>query len=420
MSAFNLDLLGGMAGDMFVAALLDLRPDLEAGLHAVLSACPLLDGIDAALADHNDGVLSGKRFRVTKAKDTKALATAHHHGHHHAHDHHTHDHGHGHGDHDASHVHVAWRSIRDTLEHMTAPAAVTGRAIAIFSELADAEARVHGTTVDEVTFHEVGAWDSIADILAAAYLIEATGPASWSAGAVPLGSGRIKTAHGLLPVPAPATVLLLEGFRMVDDGIGGERVTPPGAAILRLLCRNTADVVQTGRLDGAGHGFGTRRLPGISNCLRILAFRQAAPATHDRVAVLECEIDDQTGEDIAIALAHIRNHPGVLDATQAVVFGKKGRLMIHLQVLAMPAASDAVARLIFDETATLGIRRTITERLTLPRRSHMATVAGHDMPAKSAMRPSGETMKLEADALAAVTGMAERRRIRNAAETDRS
>lgn len=406
MNAFHLDPLGGMAGDMFAAALLDLRPELEPGLHDLIARCPLLDGVAATLTPHDDGVLTGRRFTVTNDNAPKDHPPHHHH---HAHD------GHHHHD-DSPHSHVEWRSIWHALDHMPAPTAVIGHAIGIFSELAAAEARVHGTTPEAVTFHEVGAWDSIADILAAAYLIDAVGPAEWMVGSIPLGSGRVRTAHGLLPVPAPATVLLLEGFPMIDDGVAGERVTPTGAAILRYLCKGGPGAARSGRLAGSGHGFGMRRLTGVSNCLRVLAFERGEHIQADRVAVLECEIDDQTGEDLAIALAHIRAHAGVLDAVQAVAFGKKGRLMTQLRVLSVPHAADEVARLIFDETATLGIRRTVTERLTLPRRSHEAQAGVRTLPAKTAARPSGETTKLEADALSAVPGRAARERLRREAE----
>ena len=115
--------------------------------------------------------------------------------------------------------------------------AVRRRALAIFSLLAEAEARVHGCAVEDVLFHEVGAWDSIADIVSAAFLIEESAATNWTVGAIPLGAGRVHTAHGLLPVPAPATALLLEGFPFIDDGVGGERVTPTGAAIVRQRFR---------------------------------------------------------------------------------------------------------------------------------------------------------------------------------------
>src|SRR5262249_60063740 len=146
---------------------------------------------------------------------------------------------------------------------------------------------------------EVGALDSICDIVAAAQVIatlDATASSSWSVGPLPLGSGEVRTAHGRLPVPAPATALLLHGLATIDDGIAGERVTPTGAAIVRHLAGTQAASVPAVRvLDRTGIGFGTRKLPGISNCLRVLVFRDADAMldrrAHRELAVLQFEVD---------------------------------------------------------------------------------------------------------------------------------
>jgi uncharacterized protein (DUF111 family) len=137
-------------------------------------------------------------------------------------------------------------------------------AVQIFTLLAEAEAWVHGIEVERVAFHEVGAWDSIADIVGAAALIAALGATRWSSSPVPLGSGRVTTAHGVLPVPAPATARLLTGMTTVDDGVAGERVTPTGAAILRYLCppaENAAASLAARKLIACGTGFGSRAAP---------------------------------------------------------------------------------------------------------------------------------------------------------------
>jgi uncharacterized protein (TIGR00299 family) protein len=414
MMEFHLDPVGGIAGDMFAAAILDLRPDLETGLRAALALCPLIEEVEFTLAAHNDGVLAGRRFLVRKHGEVEPDAHPHgHHDHHHDHDHHE-DHHPGH-----SHDHTDWRLIREALTASKLDRDTVRHAIGIFSLLADAEARVHGMLVDEVRFHEVGAWDSIADIVAAAWLSQQLGAKSWTVGPIPLGSGRVKSAHGLLPVPAPATALLLEGFETIDDGIPGERVTPTGAAILRYLCDRTPARPVVRKLIGSSHGFGTRRLPGISNCLRLLAFETQASAFADRdqVAVLECEIDDQTGEDLAQAIDHLRAHPGVLDVVQAPVFGKKGRMMTHLRILARPEAVDDVLVLAFDETTTIGIRHVVVARSKLKRSPATVGDEGHRLNVKRAQRPGGPTAKLEADEVAAIKGNAERMRIRSLADT---
>lgn len=414
----HLDPVGGIAGDMFVAALLDLRPDLNTGLQAALKRCPLIENVACELVAHHDGVLTGSRFKVYHAEH----GADHPHDHHHHHDHHGHHHhDHAHAEHDhahaAHHHHVAWRHIRDALSRSALDGETIRHATGIFQKLAEAEAKVHGTTPEDVTFHEVGAWDSIADIVSAAWLITQLGAAHWSVGPVPLGSGRLKTAHGLLPVPAPATVHLLRGFDVIDDGIGGERVTPTGAAILAYLC-GTRTAPGRRVLKASSHGFGTKRLPGLSNCLRLLAFerRDEESAFNGTVAVLECEIDDQTGEDIAQAVDRLRDRPDVRDVVQMPVFGKKGRMMTHLRVLADPSKSRDVAAAMLDETTTIGVRATTAERMTLSREQETVEHAGKVYAFKLVDRPSGRTAKLEADDLTSTPGAAARSSLRSLLE----
>jgi uncharacterized protein (TIGR00299 family) protein len=388
MLEIHLDPLGGIAGDMFVAAMLHWRPDLEPGLGRTLALCPLLDSVETESPAHSDGVLTGRRFLVRRGSE----------------DHH--------------HHHVAWRGIREALKGSALDRATVGQAVAIFSHLAAAEARVHGAEPEDVEFHEVGAWDSIADIVAAAFLIGEIGAARWTVGPLPLGGGRVRTAHGLLPVPAPATAILLEGFETLDDGVGGERVTPTGAAILRHLCDPAVAPSRVPRrLVGSGYGFGTRKLPGVSNCVRVLAFETAAASVaSERVAVLECEIDDQTGEDLAQAVERLRGQAGVLDVIQAPAFGKKGRVVTQLRVLAEPGARETALAAIFVETTTIGVRHALVERMALPRRGETVEIDGRAVRRKVVERPSGQTVKAEADDVADAGGHAAREALRRRAE----
>jgi uncharacterized protein (TIGR00299 family) protein len=417
MLEVHLDPVGGIAGDMFVAALLDIRPDLEAGLMAALSLCPLIDNVEFELASHNDGILTGRRFLVRRngrsAETHDDHAKRHRHGDHH-HDDHNHDHHHDHPDH---HHHADWHLIREALLTSKLDPETVKHAVGIFSHLAEAEAQVHGVTPEHVRFHEVGAWDSIADIVAAAWLISRIDASRWTVGALPLGSGRARSAHGLLPVPAPATALLMKGFVTIDDGISGERVTPTGAAILRHLCDPADTVRKLRRLTASGHGFGTKRLPGLSNCLRLLTFETIETSIlQDQIAVLECEIDDQTGEDLAQAIDNLRARKGVLDVVQMPVFGKKGRMMTHLRILADPAARDEIVAAVFDETTTIGIRHSLTDRSVLPREVRNTELDGRSLRLKLVDRLAGRTAKLEADDLCGVSGNAMRTRLRHLAE----
>jgi uncharacterized protein (TIGR00299 family) protein len=394
----HLDAVGGVAGDMFIAAILDAFPDLRSGLLAAIRAAGLPDDVHVGVAEHQDHALTGLRFRVIEPRAAELLVAAHH------------------------HPHTPFADIRAHLRACALTPAVRDRAIEIFSKLAEAEAKVHGKTVDTISFHELGEWDSIADIVGAAWLIDALAAheteATWSVSTLPLGRGKTKTAHGMLPVPTPATVLLLAGFAFADDGLEGERVTPTGAAILRHLgCTQTA-ARRPRRLLRTGIGFGTRTFPGISNVLRVLAFDEAhADHGSDEVAQVQFEVDDQTPEDLAIALDRLRSHPAVLDVLQTPAFGKKGRMTMHIQLLAEVAAIEGVFDACFVETTTIGLRYQIVQRRKLARSSATVAAAGRQMRVKVAERPGRSTAKVEADDLLSVTGgRAERERLQREAE----
>lgn len=421
----HLDPVGGLAGDMFVAALLDAFPPLEAVIQNAVRAAGLPGRFRCDLVSHADHALTGKRFLVLENAQPPAR------GHAHAHDD-VHDHAHPHADEgvhvhdhapDRDHGHRPFAQIRAALQTAPLDPGVRDHALAIFTLLAEAEAQVHGATPDTVSFHELGEWDSIADIVAAAAIIHALRPATWSLSPLPLGSGFVKSAHGRLPVPAPATTLLLRGLRVFDDGIGGERVTPTGAAIARYVSSLPGTAPRDRTMLGTGLGFGTRVLPGTSNCVRALVFdsAEAEPNSHsDSVISIEFEIDDQTPEDLAIGLDHVRAHPQVLDVVQAPVFGKKGRVAISVRVLCRSAAVDEVSVRCFEETTTLGLRLLDVRRHTLARTASRVEIGARTLSVKHAERGRDVTTKVEAESLRDVRGHAERQRLRRAADEGRS
>ncbi|MGI9489216.1 MAG: LarC family nickel insertion protein [Geminicoccaceae bacterium] len=391
----HLDPVGGIAGDMFVACLLDAWPELAEEAIAAARKAGLGDDVQIEHKLHKDDVLVGSRFVVTRA-DVQL------------------------GDH--GHQHVHWQGLRRQLSSAPLAAPVCERAIAIFALLAEAEAGVHGVEVDAATFHEVGAWDSIADIVTAAFLIEAIGAQSWSVGSLPIGGGRVRCAHGELPVPAPATVRLLQGFDFHDDGRSGERVTPTGAAILKHLAPSGSfERGARKRLLKTGQGFGLRKLDDMSNVLRVMAFdtrpdpvMRPTAGGADSVAVLAFEVDDQTPEDLAAGLDHLRARDDVLDLVQMPVFGKKGRMATGLRLLARPDATDAVIAACFAETTTLGVRWHVEQRAILPRE---ASRSDDGIAVKLAERPDGRiTAKAESDDLAGIAGHADREQARRLAE----
>ncbi len=372
---------------MFAAAMLDAFPQLASD---TLAAVGRVAPVGCELLPHNDGVLRGRRFHVTREKTD------------------------GHG-----HAHRHWSAIRSHLLAADLAPAVRDHAISIFTHLAEAEAEVHGIAVADVAFHEVGAWDSIADIVAAAALIVGSGATSWQVGALPLGSGRVQTAHGLLPVPAPATAILLRGFETLDDGIPGERVTPTGAAILRYLREHAGGAAPRRRVLGrTGLGFGTRKLPGLSNCLRVLVFDAVEEAVggHRELAVIEFEVDDQSPEDLAMGLDRLRAHQDIFDVVQMPVFGKKGRMMMHVRALARVDAVDAAIAACFRETTTIGLRHHVVFGAALQRDVREVEVDGTKVRVKRVDRPGGRTAKAEADDAMAHETHARRASLRRRAE----
>lgn len=402
----HLDAIGGVAGDMFLAAVVDAMPELEQPILAAQRAAGLPPEVHCRFLAHRDDILTGRRFEVDDPHE-RAHRHAHAHGQHHHHD------------------ATQFARIRAQLQAADLDADVRARAIDMFTRLARVEGEVHGVPADEVGFHELGGWDSIVDIVGAAAAITQL-RAGWSVSALPLGRGRVKTAHGWIPMPAPATARLLEGFDFIDDGLDGERVTPTGAAILSHLgARQSMNRVRR-RLRASGCGFGTRTFPGLSNVLRLMVFEEAAARTEptagtDEVAVLAFEVDDQSPEDLAIGLDRLRAVDGVLDVMQMPAFGKKGRIGMHVQVLAAPLAAEDVLRAIFLETSTLGVRRQAAERRILSREQVEVRLGEHTLRLKVASRENEVTAKVESDDLRAVAGgRAARERVRRAAENGES
>ncbi len=375
----HLDLIGGLSGNMFVGAMLDhLKTPIEALLLQIERA-GFADLVELTATSKNDGVLTGTYFNVL------AESEAHHHRH--------------------------YRDIKQRVEASLLSEKSKQITLDIFRLLAEAEATVHGRAIEEVAFHEVGAWDSIADIVSAAWLIEQAEITSASVSALPMGGGRVQTAHGSIPVPAPATERLLRGFEFIDDGISGERITPTGAAILKFL--KPGEKPGSSVLLGSGYGFGSKSFPGISNVARVSFFEvnktsKTLSWQEDRVVQLNFEVDDQTPEDLSVALENIRDLSGVLDVNQSLSFGKKGRMMFAVQILVIPQAeSDVIARC-FEETTTIGMRKIELGRAILNRSEHIVSVGTEKFRTKRAARPGDVTTKVEIDDIAHLPGIRRR------------
>jgi pyridinium-3,5-bisthiocarboxylic acid mononucleotide nickel chelatase len=382
----HLDCIGGIAGDMFLAALLDARPDALETVNAAIAAMHGPGGLSVVAKAHRDHVFAGTHVTV---------------------------------EHPHEHAHRTYRDLKALLAAADLSPAVRQRAEDMFRRLAECESAIHGIALDDVHLHEVAAWDSIADMVGAAALIEYLEITTCSVSALPPGAGRVHSAHGPLPVPAPATVMLLEGYRFEDDGVGGERVTPTGAVILRHLEARQEPFPGGHALRCQGFGFGTKKMDGISNVLRaVLLEPSAAAPVRDRIGVIAFEVDDQSSEDLSAGLDTLRALHGVLDVIQSPVFGKKGRMGASVQVLCRNDHLEAIAEACLVETATLGVRLSQVERMILPRQERTVTVHGATIRVKLAERPDGtRSAKAEADDIgAAAMTAAERQRLRRAAE----
>ncbi|HEV2674729.1 MAG TPA: LarC family nickel insertion protein [Aliidongia sp.] len=394
MAGIHLDAVGGIAGDMFVAALLDAFPDLRDRVLADARAV-LPDGYGARLIESRNGALRGLSFGLAEP----------------AHDHEGHHH-HGHEGGAGSFLDMVGRIRSAALSPGTSE-----QAVAILTLIAEVEAAIHQVPVETVHFHEIADWDSLLDVVAAGSIAAALSGSHWTVSPLPRGGGLVETQHGLLPVPAPATVALLTGFAWRDDGVGGERVTPTGAAILRhLIGGEGSGATLSGRLAAVGTGAGTRTLQGIPNVLRALVFDAApAPAPRQRVTTVGFEIDDMTGEEIAVAADRLRAVEGVLDLTVGQVQGKKGRVMQSFRLLVRPDRTDAAIERCLLETSTIGLRVGEDQRVVLPRRLSTAEADGAVIGIKTVERAGGWTLKAESDDLAG-DSLEARRRLKHLAE----
>jgi pyridinium-3,5-bisthiocarboxylic acid mononucleotide nickel chelatase len=381
-SLIVLDPVGGAAGDMFIAAALDAWPAFKEPVFKAIHDSNLPAGYEARLVERQSGGLAASGF-TSQAPGTPS---------------------------------GEYVDFRRRLAEAPLPEAVRKHALGLLALLAEAESAVHRVPVEQVHFHELADWDTQADIVGAAAIMDLLDGARWHIRPLPLGSGLIGAAHGRLPVPPPAAAHLLKGFEFrPDDGGPGERITPTGAAILRYLALNAPGESPSGTLVAIGTGAGTKTLPGIPNVLRLLAFA-AGEAGTDSVLVVEFDIDDQAPEDLATGLDRLRAMAGVRDVVSFQGIGKKGRWVQAVRIMADPGQRDSVVAAVFVETTTLGLRLRREERAVLARRTVTIEEESRPIRVKLAQRGSRRTGKAEADDVAAIADGAEgRARLRRTA-----
>src|SRR5258705_10708724 len=285
--------------------------------------------------------------------------------------------------------HIA--QIRELVGRSGAPASVRRRADAAFTAIASAEGEIHGVSAEEVHLHEVGAWDAILDVVGVIWGLDELDVEDVRCGALRTGDGTGRAAHGLLPVPAPATLKLLEGLpiRPGPDG-AGELVTPTGAALVRGVAAGPPPAEHVPRR--SGHGAGTKDFPGRANPLRIILAEVAAGAgasgDREQVALLACDVDDMSPEYLAAAADRARG-AGALDVVLLATTMKKGRPGTRVELLCSPEDAERFESLLLTETTTIGVRRSEVSRVALARTESTVAVLGHEVRVKIVVLPAG-------------------------------
>lgn len=394
MKTLYLDCSMGAAGDMLAAALLELLPDPDAFV-AELNALAI-PGVKFSREASVKCGITGTHLQVTVHGEEEG---AHDHHHAHSHDHHR-DHAHAHH-HDHAHSHHHHASLHDIEHivrgHLSLPATVADNVMAVYRLIADAESKAHGKPVSEIHFHEVGTMDAIADITVVCLLMHRLAPDEIIVSPVHVGSGQVHCAHGILPVPAPATATILQDVPIYGGSIQGELCTPTGAALLKHFASRFGEMPVM-RTSAIGYGMGKKDFP-AANCVRALLGERSAAS--DDVIELCCNIDDMTGEAIGYAFDKLFA-AGALDVYTIPIGMKKSRPGHLLHVICREADKDALVRALFAHTTTIGIRENRFRRYTLDRRIETIETADGPVRRKCSTGYGVSREKFEHDDLARI------------------
>lgn len=363
MKTLYFDCFSGASGDMVLGALIDagIRLDDLRRAFGDLAIAP-----DAVWTERvTRAGISATKFNVRGETLPLDHADARHPGHVHEHDHpHRHESG-SHGDEPHYHVHRTLTEIARLIDGSRLSAAGKSRAKHLFNVLGQAEAEIHGTTLDRVHLHEVGATDSIIDIVGTVFAMEQLGVERVVSSPLNIGSGTIASSHGLYPVPAPATMQLLRGVPVYAGSQKAELVTPTGALLITGYASEFGPIPSM-RVSAIGYGAGTRDFPQSPNVLRVLIGESDTTVSSQSVVVIEAEIDDMNPQIFGVAMDRLME-AGALDVFYTPIQMKKNRPGTLLTVLAAPALKDRLTSVIFRETTTIGVRHRETMRDCLDR-----------------------------------------------------
>ena len=374
MKTLYLDCGMGAAGDMLAAALLELHPDRDGFIRRMNNMG--LHGVKISAEKLTKCGICGTHFSVSVhgIEEDENL-----HGHHHHHE------------------HADMHSIEHIISHLDMPEKVREDVLAVYALIAGAESKVHGVPVSDIHFHEVGRMDAIADITAVSLLISELQVENIVASPVCTGSGTVKCAHGILPVPAPATAELLKGIPITAGNIKTELCTPTGAALLKHFVKSFGDMPPMS-VSTIGYGMGKKDFE-RANCLRAMLGESAD--SRDQVTELACNIDDMSAEDIAFAAERLMDE-GALDVFTTAIGMKKSRPAVLLTVLCPISEKERFARLIFTYTSTLGIREYTCSRYVLERKLETRKTVFGNVRVKKAEGYGVSREKYEYEDLAAI------------------
>lgn len=356
----------GAAGDMLTAALLELFPEPQKQLERLNSLG--IPGARYELSRAKSRGIAGSRVTVSVNGEVEG------------------ERGHGH------HRHMSMSDIESIASGMFAPERVKEDTLAVYSLIAEAESAAHGCKVSEVHFHEVGAMDAVADVAGVCLLMRELAPERVVVSPIHVGCGTVRCAHGILPVPAPATAHILRGVPIFGGEIRGELCTPTGAALLKYFA-DEFGAMPVMTVDILGYGIGSREFE-AANCIRVMLGR--TEAGRDKVIELKCNLDDMTGEAIAFAAQRLTD-AGALDVCTTAIGMKKSRPGIMLTCMCREADRDRMLGLIFKHTSTLGVREYICGRYTLNKTFETVDTAFGEIRVKRSRGRGVEKAKPEYD-----------------------
>ena len=432
MRTIYLDCGMGAAGDMLMAALLELCPEKQEEFLGKMNGLGL-PGVKVEAEPAVKCGITGTHMNVTVFGEEEESEDVHDHGHTHSHeacesaaadglhshahshdghdhhheDHDAHSHAHHHGDHVHSHDghdhshhhhhHSTMAGIASIIDGLDIPAPVKEDMKAVYALIAEAESHAHGMPVDQIHFHEVGTMDAVADIAGVCLLFHELGADQIIASPVHVGSGHVHCAHGILPVPAPATAHILQGIPVYSTQVQGELCTPTGAALLKHFVKEFREmpVMTTSKI---GYGMGKKDFE-RANCVR--AFLGDTAETGDEIAELSCNLDDMTAEAIGFAEEALFE-AGALEVYTIPVGMKKSRPGILLTCMCRREDEEKMVELLFRHTTTLGVREHISRRFTLKRREETVETAYGPVRKKISQGHGVARAKLEYEDMAAI------------------